>query len=107
MTRIRYRTFIGINGPITGFEATMKYPNPKFFERGTPRMTHDEIRELIHRNADEMERVIGLIRRMASPMKGGRVTKKTLLYNANLLHDMRVMVDIHGGEARRPYLWKK
>lgn len=106
MSATRYRTFIGINGPITGFEAQMKYPDPKFFERGTPRMTHDELREMIHRNADEMERVIQLIRRMAGPMKGGRVTKKVLLHNANLLHDMRVMVDIHGGEQGRPYLWE-
>ena len=107
MTTTRYRTFLGINGPITGFEVTARYPDPKFFERGNPRMTHDEIRGLIHRNADEMEHVIRLIRSMAGPTRRGRITKKTLLFNANLLHDMRVMVDMHGGEAGRPYLWEK
>lgn len=107
MTSTRYRTFLGMNGPITGDEAIRRYPNPRFFERGNPRMTHDEIRALIHRNADEMERVIGLIRSMAGPTRGSRLTKKTLLFNANLLHDMRVLVDMHGGEAGRPYLWEK
>ena len=107
MTATRYRTFLGMNGPITGDEAIRRYPNPKFFERGNARMTHDEIRALIHRNADEMEYVIGLIRSMAGPTRGSRMTKKTLLFNANLLHDMRVLVDMHGGEAGQPYLWEK
>lgn len=40
---------------------------------------------MIYRNADEMESAIHLIRRMAGPMKGGLVTKKVLLHNANLL----------------------
>ena len=107
MTATRNRTFLGINGKISGEEAIRKYPNPKFFERGNPRMTHDEIRVLIQRNADEMEHVISLIRSMAGPMQGSRMTKKTLLFNANLLHDMRVLVDMHGGEAGRPYLWEE
>ena len=107
MTATRYRTFLGINGPITGEEAIRRYPNPKFFERGSARMTHDEIRALIHRNADEMEYVIGLIRSMADLTRGSRMTKKTLLFNANLLHDMRVLVDMYGGEAGRPCLWEK
>ena len=107
MTATRYKTFIDMNGPITGFEAMRKYPDPAFFERGNPRMTHDEIRGLIHRNADEVHRVVDLIRRTAGPMSGGRITKATLLYNANLLHDMRILVDIHGGELGRPYLWEK
>ncbi len=107
MTSTRYRTFLGINGPITGEEAIRRYPNPKFFERGSARMTHDEIRALIQRNADEMEYVISLIRSIAGPTRGSRLTKKTLLFNANLLHDMRIMVELHGGEAGRPYLWEK
>lgn len=107
MGATKYRTFLGINGRIAGLEASLKYPNPKFFERGNARMTHDEIRALIHRNADEMERVISLIRSVAGPVRGGRITKRTLLYNANLLHDMRVLVDMHGGEAGRPYLWEE
>lgn len=35
------------------------------------------------------------------------MTKKALPFSANLLHDMRVLVDMHGGEAGRPYLWEK
>ncbi|UXU73844.1 MULTISPECIES: hypothetical protein [unclassified Paracoccus (in: a-proteobacteria)] len=46
MTATRYLTFIGMNGPITGDEAIRRYPDPKFFERGSARMTHDEIRAL-------------------------------------------------------------
>ena len=107
MTATKNKTFIDMKGPIIGFEAMRKYPDPLFFERGNPRMTHEEIRALIRRNADEVCRVVDLIRRTAGPMKGGRMTKASLLYNANLLHDMRILVDIHGGEAGRPYLWEK
>lgn len=95
-----------MHGRITGLAASLKYPDPKFFERGNLRMSHDELRGLIHRNADEMDRVIALIRSSAGPVRG-RMTKRVLLHNANLLHDMRVLVDLHGGEAGRPYLWEE
>ena len=107
MTATRYKTFIDMNGLITGFEAMRKYPDPAFFERGNPRMTHDEIRALITRNADEVHRVVDLIRLTERPAGGVRISKANLLYSANLLHDMRIMVGIHGGELGRPYLWEK
>ena len=99
------RTFSGIFGPITGREALEKYPNPAFFMRGDLRMSHDELRGLIHRNADEVIHQAGMIRLITGPVQG-RITKKTLLFNANLLHDMRMLVNTHGGEAGRPYLWE-
>jgi hypothetical protein len=107
MTATRNKTFIGRNGQILGFEAMRKYPDPVFFERGNPRMSHDEIRCLIRRNADEVNRVVDLIRITEGPMGGVRISKANLLYGANLLHDMRILVDIHGGEPGRPYLWEK
>lgn len=99
------RTFSAIFGPISGREAIEKYPNPAFFMRGHLRMSHDELRRLIHRNVDEVVRQAEMIRLITGPVHG-RVTKKTLLFNANLLHDMRMLVNTHGGEAGRPYLWE-
>ncbi len=99
------KTFISINGPISGRDAMKRYPDPAFFMRGSVSLSHDELRGLIHRNADEVIRVVELIRSCAGPCVG-RTTKGMLLNNANLLHDMRMLVDIHGGEMGRPYLWE-
>ena len=105
MTKPDSRTFSGIFGPISGREAIKKYPNPAFFMRGDLRMSHDELRSIIHRNADEVARQSEMIRLIAGRVNG-RVTKKVLLFNANLLHDMRMLVDVHGGGLGRPYLWE-
>ncbi len=99
------RNFLDMNGVITGLVARLKYPDPRFFERGDLRMRHDDLRALIHRNADEVESIVGLIRSITGPVTG-RVTKGLLLNNANLLHDMRNLANIHGGERGRPYLWE-
>ncbi len=99
------KMFSGMNGPISGRDAMKRYPDPAFFMRGSVSLSHDELRGLIHRNADEVIRVVELIRSCAGPCVG-RTTKGMLLNNANLLHDMRMLVDIHGGEMGRPYLWE-
>ena len=99
------KMFSDMNGPISGRDAMKRYPDPVFFMRGSVSLSHDELRGLIHRNADEVIRVVELIRSCAGPCVG-RTTKGMLLSNASLLHDMRMLVNIHGGEFGRPYLWE-
>lgn len=102
------RTYINMNGTITGLEARLRYPDPKFFNRGDMRMRWQELASLVVRNADEMQHVIDMISASARGQTvGARVTKAALLQDANLLHDWRVAADIHGGTLGRPYLWEQ
>lgn len=96
------RRFLNLGGNITGAEALARYPNPKFFMRPDMRMSVDELRAILHRNCDEAERVIPMLRASA-----GFKTKGPILNTAQILHDFRVSIDMHGGEMGRPYLWEE
>lgn len=92
---------------INGLMAKLKYPDPKFFLRGDMRMRRAELCDLVIRNAEEIRHVVYLLESPARPDTiGGRFPKAALLKTANMLHDWRVSVDMHGGEKGRPYLWE-
>lgn len=92
---------------IPGLVAKLRYPNPKFFMRGDMRMRRAELCDLVMRNAEEIRHVVWLLEHPARPdAHGSRFPKSALLRTANLFHDWRVSVDMHGGEQGRPYLWE-
>lgn len=102
------RKFVHWRGEtISGLTAKLRYPDPKFFLRGDMRMRREDLCSLVMRNADEIRHVIYLLESAARPDAiGSRARKADLLHRANMLHDWRVSVDMHGGEKGRPYLWE-
>lgn len=95
------RRFHNMHGVITGAEAQSRYPNPAFFMRPDMRQSVAELRAILHRNCDEAERIIPMLRASASFK-----TKAPILDTAQRLHDFRVSINMHGGELGRPYLWE-
>ncbi len=96
------RSFHDMRGLITGREALRKYPSPAFFMRPSASQSLDEVRAVLIRNADEAERLVGMLRSWTRFEK-----KAPIMQTANKLHDFRVSLQIHSGEAGRPYLWEE
>jgi hypothetical protein len=102
------RKYFNGQGIITKLEATLKYPDPAFFDRPDDKMSHDELREMLGRNVEEIRH---LLNAFFEPYANGRIigrpTKAHLRERINTLHDWRVSQKIMGGERGRPYLWEE
>ena len=96
------RKFKTGRGIITGREALKIYPDPAFFMRPSASQTMDELRDVLVRNADEVERLVGMLRHWT-----GVHSKGPIIQTANIMHDFRLSTGIFSGEAGRPYLWEE
>ena len=97
------RRFVDTRGKIiTGRDAIQKYPDPQFYMRAGPSMTLSECREALQIECNEAARVVEMLRGTASFDR-----KAPIINMANKLHDFRVSIDLHGGNAGQPFLWEE
>lgn len=91
----------------TKAEAKAAFPDPRFFDRAHGGMTMEQIEAITMRNVGTIRRYLDMVDQIARGQVCGRVTKNSLVVDANRLHDFHVSLGIQSGSgAGQPHLWE-